>query len=118
MAVDELSERFAKLEHPLDDSDWLEVLRLARPRRRAGMQAAGAVAASDAPVAPRRASPSHPADARAWRSAHSTHQLPLLFTPSVIASRKAARALLRVAATVPSLMPTTSAISGYERSAK
>lgn len=34
MAVDELRGRFAQVAHPPVDSDWLEVVRLARPRRR------------------------------------------------------------------------------------
>jgi hypothetical protein len=34
VAVDELSARFARLEHPPDDSDWHEVLPPGRPRRR------------------------------------------------------------------------------------
>jgi hypothetical protein len=34
VAVDQLGERFANLRHPPDDSDWLEVARLARPGRR------------------------------------------------------------------------------------
>ena len=50
MAVDELSERFAKVEHPPDDSDWLEVLRLARPRRRLRRRLALPIAAAIAVV--------------------------------------------------------------------
>jgi hypothetical protein len=50
VAVDELSEEFAKLEHPPDDSDWLEVVRLARPRRRLRPRIALALAAALAVV--------------------------------------------------------------------
>jgi hypothetical protein len=43
--VDELAERFAAVDHPPDDSDWLEVNRLARQRRRRRARPAVAVAA-------------------------------------------------------------------------
>src|SRR5689334_2666305 len=46
MATDELSERFACVVHPPVDSDWLEVVRLARPRRRLGKRVALPVAAA------------------------------------------------------------------------
>lgn len=46
MAVDELSQRFARVSHPPDDSDWLEVVRLAAPRRRIGRRLLPLVAAA------------------------------------------------------------------------
>ena len=53
MAVDELRERFADLRHPPDDSDWLEVVRLAPPaRRRTRLVLASAVAAAVVAAAP------------------------------------------------------------------
>ena len=53
MAVDELRERFADLRHPPDDSDWLEVVRLARrPRRVRPLVLAAAVAAAVVVAAP------------------------------------------------------------------
>jgi hypothetical protein len=51
VAVDELRERFAELQHPPDDSDWLEVVRLARSGRRARSRLAVLVAAVVAIVA-------------------------------------------------------------------
>jgi hypothetical protein len=50
MAVDELRERFGKIEHPPDDSDWLEVVRLARRPRRLRAWFAAAVAAVAAAI--------------------------------------------------------------------
>jgi hypothetical protein len=50
VAVDELGERFANLRHPPDDSDWLEVRRLARRGRRLRPRFALAVAAVAAAV--------------------------------------------------------------------
>jgi hypothetical protein len=53
VTVDELRERFADLRHPPDDSDWLEVVRLARPaRRRRRLVLAAAVAAAVVAAAP------------------------------------------------------------------
>ena len=46
MAVDELSQHFARVSHPPDDSDWLEVVRLAAPRRRTGRRLLPLVAAA------------------------------------------------------------------------
>lgn len=54
MVTDELAERFTALAYPHDDSDWLEVRRLARPRRgnRRVLLAAVAAAAMAALAAP------------------------------------------------------------------
>ena len=55
MVTDELAERFSALAHPPDDSDWLEVRRLARPRRASRRRfalVAAAVAATAAVAAP------------------------------------------------------------------
>lgn len=46
MAIDELSARFASVTHPPVDSDWLEVVRLARPRRRGRRQLLVPIAAA------------------------------------------------------------------------
>lgn len=46
MATDELREHFASVVHPPVDADWLEVVRLARPRRRFGRRLALPVAAA------------------------------------------------------------------------
>jgi hypothetical protein len=51
VAVDELNERFGALAHPPDDSDWLEVMRLARAKRRLRPRLVLAVAATLAVVA-------------------------------------------------------------------
>jgi hypothetical protein len=46
VATDELRERFANVTHPPDDSDWLQVVRLATPRRRVRRQLLPLVAAA------------------------------------------------------------------------
>jgi hypothetical protein len=46
VAVDELREHFANVTHPPEDPDWLEVVRLVRPRRRARRRVALLVAAA------------------------------------------------------------------------
>ena len=46
MAIDELSEHFANVTHPPTDPDWLQVVRLATPRRRLRRQLLPVVAAA------------------------------------------------------------------------
>lgn len=49
--IDDLAARFAAVPHPPDDSDWLEVRRLARPRRASRRRVALAAAAAVATTA-------------------------------------------------------------------
>jgi hypothetical protein len=46
VAIDELSQRFTHVTHPPDDSDWLEVVRLTRPRRRVRRELLAPIAAA------------------------------------------------------------------------
>ena len=99
MAMDELRERFANIQHPPDDADWLEVVRLAHPRRRVRPQLALPIAAAIAVVVATPAfglgnriarlfSSGEPAPARIERSfANLDRGAPPAFRTGVAASR-------------------------------